>query len=232
MRKFLKHSLWIVGFGLMLASSGIDGAYMSKIMPDGWGWLGLVLNTTADVAGMVLTYYYGVIRRENAKNTKKWKLARWLLLAEVFSVGYSWFFSWRQLLIVMIPIEGDATVWIAPVAAFFIPGTLGFIGFTESLLADKPQEDAKVVKPKTKPTPQKVETTQPSEKKNEKMKLNDTAKKVLQSYSASPNATQTQVAQDIDVSRTTVANYLRKLENHGYLHETKDGKIIVVEDAV
>jgi hypothetical protein len=227
MRKFLKYSLWIVGFGLMLASSGIDGAYMSRMMPAGWGWLGLVLNTTADVAGMVLTYYYGVIRRENAKNSKKWKLARWLLLAETFSVFYSWFFGWRQLLIVMIPIEGDATVWIAPVAAFFIPGVLGFIGFTESLLADKPQEDTKKAQP-AQPT---VKSAQPQEKKKEKVKLNATAKKVLQSYSASPDATQTQVAQDIDVSRTTVANYLRKLESEGYLHETKDGKIIVAEDS-
>ena len=224
MRKFLKYSLWIVGFGLMLASSGIDGAYMSRMMPDEWEWLGLVLNTTADIAGMVLTYYYGVIRRENAKNTKKWKLARWLLLAEIFSVGYSWFFGWRQLLIVMIPIEGNATVWIAPIAAFFIPGTLGFIGFTESLLVDKPQDDTKKVQPKTQPA-------QPQEKKKEKMKLNDTARKVLQSYSANPDATQTQVAQDIDVSRTTVANYLRKLESEGCLHETKDGRIIVVEES-
>jgi len=77
-----RHSLWLMSIGLMLASSGIDGAYMSRWMPDAWGWLGLVLNTVADISGMAIMYYYGQLIRIEAKGTKKHKLARLLLIAE------------------------------------------------------------------------------------------------------------------------------------------------------
>ena len=43
-QKFLKVSLWVASIGLMVASSGLDGAYLAKLMPAGWGWLGLWLN--------------------------------------------------------------------------------------------------------------------------------------------------------------------------------------------
>ena len=42
-------SLWLVSIGLMLASSGIDGAYLARIMPAGADWLGYVLNTMSDI---------------------------------------------------------------------------------------------------------------------------------------------------------------------------------------
>lgn len=239
-KAILKSSLWLVGLGLMLASSGIDGAYMSRIMPEGWGWLGLVLNTTADISGMVIMYFYGYIRRENAKNTKKWKLARWLLFAEVFSVAYAWFFGWRQLKIVMLPIEGDATFWIAPIAASFIPMTLGFVGFAQSLLVDESQDEPQPKATKTQPTKPKMQpakVAQPKEEKkesNEKSlqvaKLNETAKGVLRSFAAKSDATQQQVADDIGVSRTTVSNYLSKLEQNGFLHKDKNGNVIVAKD--
>lgn len=82
-----ENALWLVGLGLMLASSGIDGAYMARLMS--WPVLGYVLNTTADVAGMVITYYYGRLLRENARTSNKHKQARYLIISEVVAVGYS-----------------------------------------------------------------------------------------------------------------------------------------------
>ena len=136
MKAILKYSLWLAGIGLMLSSSGVDGAYLTRIMPEGFGWLGLILNTVADLSTMVLTYWYGVLKRENSKRAKLAKMANVVLAGEAFAFAYSAFFSWRQLLIVMLPVEGEATAIIAPIAALFVPGLLAFIGFTQSLLAD------------------------------------------------------------------------------------------------
>jgi len=130
----IENSLWLVGFGLMLASSGIDGAYMSRWMPDGWAWLGLVLNTTSDIGGEVVMYWFGRIYQAGGK---RGKLAFALLPAEVVMVAYSWFFSWRQLRLIMPPIEPDDWRWVAPVSAGFIPLLLAAIGFAQSLLAGR-----------------------------------------------------------------------------------------------
>ena len=131
----LSNLLWLAGFGLMLASSGIDGAYMSDWMPDGFGWLGYVLNTTADVSGMILTYNFGRLQQDRTK--AKRKLSLFLLGAEVIAVVYSWFFSWRQLLLILPAIEPLAYKWVAPVAAGFIPLLLAFIGYAEALIAGR-----------------------------------------------------------------------------------------------
>jgi len=134
--KWLAHnSLWLIGLGLCLASSGIDGAYMTRWMPEGWQWLGFVLNTTADVSGMVLTYFYG--RLQQSTSAQRRKLSNFLLLAEVITVLYAWFFGWRQLLTVLPAVEPLAYRWVAPVAAGFIPSLLAAIGYAESLLAGK-----------------------------------------------------------------------------------------------
>jgi hypothetical protein len=130
-----QNSLWIVALGLMLASSGIDGAYMARWMP-GASWLGYVLNTTADVAGLILMYWFGRLR-QFSKNTKRHRMAIVLLPAEVITVAYSWFFSWRQLLLVLPSIEGAVAVWVAPVAAGFIPLLNAFIGYAQALLSGK-----------------------------------------------------------------------------------------------
>ena len=130
----LKSSLWMAGFGLMLASSGLDGAYMARWMPPSWGWLGFVLNTTAAISGMILTYFYGRLQQDGAK---KRRLSNVLLAAEVVAVGYSWFFGWRQLLAVLPVVEPVDYRWVAPLAAGFIPLLLAFIGYAESLLAGK-----------------------------------------------------------------------------------------------
>ena len=129
-------SLWLVGLGLMLASSGIDGEYMAKWMPGDALWLGYVLNTVSDICGMVLTYWWGRLR-QFPSNSKRYKLAMVLLPAEIVTVAYSWFFSWRQLRLILPRVEGLDAPWVAPIAAGFIPLLLAFVGYAQSLLAGR-----------------------------------------------------------------------------------------------
>lgn len=124
------NALWFASIGLMLASSGLDGAYMARLME--WEWLGYVLNTVADLAGMLLIYWFGRFR-QHPKGSKKYKLALGLLPAEIVAVAYSWLFSWRQLLIVMPPVEGRDTWWMSRLAAGFVPLLLAFIGYAQSI---------------------------------------------------------------------------------------------------
>jgi hypothetical protein len=130
----IENSLWIVGFGLMLASSGIDGAYMTRWMPPAAFWLGYILNTTSDIGSEVLMYWFGRIYQAGGKRSR---LAFVLLPAELITIVYSWFFSWRQLRLVMPPIESDDWRWVAPISAGFIPLLLAAIGFAQSLLAGR-----------------------------------------------------------------------------------------------
>jgi hypothetical protein len=142
-RWFRDHSLWIVSLGLMLASSGIDGAYMAKWMPLRFGWLGLVLNTMSDISGMVLVYWYGRLQQD--RSSRKRRLSNVLVAAEVVAVLYSWFFSWRQLRAVLPQYEEDDWKWVASISAGFIPLLLAFVGYAQSLLAGR-IEDLKVEK--------------------------------------------------------------------------------------
>ena len=136
-RAFYDNALWVVGLGLMLASSGIDGAYMARW--NTWPWAGFLLNTVADVGGMAIAYYYGVLVQDTTK--KKRRLARLLLGAEVVAVLYSWFFSWRQLLLVMPGIEGQDARWVAPISAAFVPLLLAFVGLAQSLINEPPERE-------------------------------------------------------------------------------------------
>ena len=130
-QKLTVNSLWIMSAGLMLASSGWDGAFLAKLMP--FAWMGYLLNTVADFAGLVIIYWYGRLR-QCPKSSKKHKLAIGLLPAELLALCYSWCFSWLQLRVVMIPVEGKDTVWIAPIVAAYIPMQLFFIGVAQALL--------------------------------------------------------------------------------------------------
>ena len=144
-----RNSLWLAAIGLMLASSGLDGVYLGKLMPADWAWLGLVLNTMADVSGLILTYWYGRLQQE--RSVKKRRLARVLLAAEIIAVGYSWFFAWRQLLAVMPAVEAAGYRVLAPIAAGFIPLLLAFIGYAQSLSETQTHDSA------PQPAPAKVE---------------------------------------------------------------------------
>lgn len=133
---FQRHSLWLVGMGLMLASSGVDGAYMARWMPAPLTLLGYVLNTTSDVAGEVLMYWFGRLQLER-KGSKKWKASWALLPAETLAIGFSWFFSWRQLRFVLPSIEGDDATWVSWVSAAFVPLMLAAIGYAQALIAGR-----------------------------------------------------------------------------------------------
>jgi hypothetical protein len=137
-RWFRDNSLWIVSLGLMLASSGIDGAYMAKWMPPGFGWLGLVLNTMSDVSGMVIIYWFGRLQQD--RSSRKRRLSSVLLAAEAITVLYSWLFSWRQLRLVLPATERVGWQWVSAVAAGFIPLLLAFIGYAEALLAGRVED--------------------------------------------------------------------------------------------
>lgn len=132
----LGNSLWLAALGLMLASSGIDGAYMASMMEPSLWPLGYIMNTMSDVSGLAIMYWFGRLQQEH-RGSKRWKLSRVLLGAEVVAVGYSWFFSWRQLIRTLQRVEYQDTIWVAPIAAGFIPLLLAFIGWAQALRAGK-----------------------------------------------------------------------------------------------
>ena len=132
----LDNSLWLAALGLMISSSGIDGAYLAKIMEPRLWVLGYVLNTVSDVSGLIIMYSFGRLQQER-KNSKKWRLSWVLLGAEVVAVGFAWFFSWRQLRIVLPAVEGPFAESVAMIAAAFIPLLLAFIGWAQALQAGR-----------------------------------------------------------------------------------------------
>lgn len=137
--RIMQSSLWLVSIGLMLASSGIDGAYLARIMPTepvNLQWLGYVLNTMSDIGSEILMYWFGRLRLF-PKNSKRYRMAVILLPAELLTIAYSWFFSWRQLLLIMPAVEPQAAHWVAPIAAGFIPLLLSAIGYAQALLAGR-----------------------------------------------------------------------------------------------
>lgn len=161
-KKLRDSSLWLVGLGLMLASSGIDGAYMSTWMPPGFGWLGLVLNTTSDISGMVLVYWYARLQQD--RSSRKRRLSNVLLAAEAVTVLYSWLFSWRQLRLVLPNVEQVGWQWVSAVSAGFIPLLLAFVGYAQALLAgrvddrEKPPRTIAAERPASVPLPKLTAT--------------------------------------------------------------------------
>lgn len=148
-----KHRYWFVAGGLMVASSGLDGVYMARWMPANWAWLGLVLNTVADVCNVVLSTEYAKLQRKRDETKRAW--SRLLLGGELAAVFYSWFFSWRQLRFVLPLVEVEDWQWVAPVAAGFIPVLLLFLGVAQGLDVTRfeKQEEAKPELLSAKPEP-------------------------------------------------------------------------------
>lgn len=134
-QNLLKISLWLASAGLMLASSGLDGAYLTKLMPAGWGWLGLVLNTVSDVVSEIVMYWFGRLRQD--RSSVKRKMSWWLLLPQILLVGYAWLFGWRQLIPIMSEIEPQAYGWLAPIVAGFVPIGIVSVGLVQALLAGR-----------------------------------------------------------------------------------------------
>lgn len=213
---FLRISLWLASIGLMAASSGIDGAYLAKLMPAGWGILGLVLNTVADLSSEVSMYWYGRLRQAGRKGL-------WPILAvQVVLAGYAWLFGWRQLLPILRTIEQDAAIWLSPLMAAFIPVALIGIGYVQSLLAGKH------VVAKTTPKNDKVSTSVPAVAPIEPeraVKLSPVARReqALMLWMADDSISQAQMAERLGVSRQTMNKDYNVLIADGKLRRNGHG---------
>ena len=236
-----KNSLVIVGLGLMLASSGLDGAYMSKWMSHQLWFLGYVLNTMSDITGFVLTYWYGVFQQ--SKDETKRQMSKVLLIGEAVGIAYSWAFSWRQLRFVIPAIETNPITgqqWevevVAFVAAGFIPLTLALVGYAQSLQVTSDDLDLTT---SSRPTAQPQRDVAPEPVKTEEIghatptvdDLNAARSEskqarvnaMLDAFLDDPHATQVEVADRVGVSRSTISNYLNELETDGVVKRNGDG---------
>lgn len=135
----IKNSLWIASIGLMLASSGLDGAFLCKLMPESLWWLGLVLNTTTDVTSEFISYWTGRLAQDASKTKRR--LSKLLWLPQGLLVGYAWLFSWRQIIPIMRIIEPQDYKWLSPICAGFVSVALVAVGYTQSLLAGKIEKE-------------------------------------------------------------------------------------------
>lgn len=138
----IQNSLWVVGFGLFLASSGLDGAFLVKLMPAQWGWLGLVLNTTTDVCSEVISYWTGRLAQD--ANKRKREMSKLLWIPQFALVFFAWLFGWRQIIPILRVIEPDDWHWLAPLMSAFVPTALVAVGYTQALLAGKIVEEKPV----------------------------------------------------------------------------------------
>lgn len=144
---FLRVILLAASVGLMIASSGLDGSYLSRAMGP---YFGYTLNTVSDIVSEVLMYAFARIRQTARKDSKAWKLSYILLGINLCIVLYAWFFGWRELLITLPAVEGAAAAWVAPIMAGFVPiGILG-AGIAQALVDGKfDQSSTTDAKPET-----------------------------------------------------------------------------------
>lgn len=217
---FLKGSLWLASIGLMLTSSGLDGAYLMKLMPQGWAFLGLILNLVLDVSSEIIMYWFGRLRQD-AKKVKR-VMSWWLLLPQAMLVGYAWLLTWRQILPTMRILEPTDYRWLAPLLAGIVPTAIVAIGFALSLLAGKIETD--------KPTSKNdkvgtlVPTVAPQERK-QTIELSPAARqeRALTLWTADSSITQAQMAERLGVSRQTVGKDYKALADSGKVRRNGRG---------
>ena len=214
---FLKVSLWLASIGLMLASSGLDGAYLMKLMPQGWALLGLVLNFVLDVSSEIIMYWFGRLRQDGKK--VKRIMSWWLLLPQAMLVGYAWLLTWRQILPTMRVLEPNDYRWLAPLLAGIVPTAIVAIGFALSLLAGKIETD----KPTSKND--KVGIPVPAVEQVQTIELSPVARqeRALALWSADGSITQAQMAQRLGVSRQTVGKDYKALAAGGKVRRNGHG---------
>lgn len=136
-----KHPSIAIGACLMVASSGLDGAYMTLLMPQrviiarwtvSFAWLGLVLNLAADGTDLYLSYRIGKLM--NTRDAiKQWGAIVLLALGLLVAAGYSWFFSYLQLRRVLPAFEVDNVDRTAKIIAGFIPALIVILGLEDGL---------------------------------------------------------------------------------------------------
>jgi len=125
-----KHANLFISGGLVIASSGLDGVYMSLWTPT-FPILGFILNFAADVTNMYLGNQVGKLLR--SKSSTKHAGAVFLFTGEIVAIAYSWLFSWRQLLIVLPAVEPADYRWLSLVIGGFIPSLLAYLGVSNGL---------------------------------------------------------------------------------------------------
>jgi hypothetical protein len=202
---------------------------MAGWMSPGLGALGYVLNTMSDITSMVLTYYFGVF--QGSQNPEKRRASKVLLYADGISVLYSWFFSWRQLRFMIpqietTPLTGKA--WEVELVAFlsagFIPLTLAFVGYAQSLqVTEDIKPEIKKPAPKQEKTvnPGGLESLTPDPEKRERLQ------RLLTLYQENPKTPKTHIAKKLDVTPTTVYGYLNDLEAAKIIKRNGSGVIVL-----
>ncbi len=225
----------VSGMLLMLASAGVDGAFLSMWMSDGFGWLGYVLNLVADATGYVLSNAYG--RLQNDEDDDKRKLSKVLLVGEFVNIAYSWLFSYlvlrdRFLTIFTRPIFGNVNTELeilAFVSAGFVPLTLTFLGYADSLNKTKPKKRQSTVK-KSVSNLGKEDTDHATPV--DALALANVARQaqadnvldsLLTFYASNPRATQTDAAAAVSRSRQWVSGKLAELEAEGAIKRNGHG---------
>lgn len=226
--RLLQASLWLASIGLMIASSGLDGAYLAKLMPTGFAWLGLLLNTMTDLTSELGMYWYGRLQMD--RSSTKQKRARWLLVGQIVLVGYAWLFSWRQLVPIIAKVDPGAW-WMAPIGAAFIPSALIVVGYTQALLAGR-VEDVKATA-KVAPVDAKLASEAPTEpptvtaeppmtptidKPVPSLDTEARRERVLAAMLADEPPTQAELADRLAVSRSTIGNDVARLRQAGRLN--------------
>ena len=143
-----RNSLALSGLALSLFSSGIDGEYMSSWMPQGLRWTGYALNTTADVAVLVLARWLGRLQSEDRRSQLRRSQLRLALSGEYIAIAFSWLFGWRQLRPIIAALElttlaagFGADPWlgvleielVALLTAGFVPVLNAYLGYAQAL---------------------------------------------------------------------------------------------------
>jgi len=230
-RQFLNdNALMVAGMLLMLASAGVDGAFLSMWMSPGLGWLGYVLNLVADATSYVLSNSYG--RLQGDEDEAKRKLSRLLLVGEWVNIFYSWLFSYivlrdRFVTFFTRSITGNLASdieWLAFISAGFVPLTLVFLGYADSLNKTQPVKRARgarmssgEITPLAAALP-KVAASADALAEANAARVASAANAVAllkEFYAMHPDATQAEAAQAAGKSRQWVTARLKKLEATG-----------------
>jgi hypothetical protein len=156
-----RNALMLTALTLSISASGIDGAYLSRLMAPGLAFTGYLLNTVSDVATLVLANWYGRLEFSGTGASKK--AIRRVFYSEFVAIAYSWLFSWRQLRPIVRELETvnnepllsalGASQWglieveiIVFVMAGFVPVTNAALGYAQALRDGKFQKQERAGK--------------------------------------------------------------------------------------
>jgi hypothetical protein len=230
--------IYVLSFLVMLASSWIDGTYLSKLTS--WAFAGYILNFVCDGGSLLLSRIYSEVRLHEIKTSKRYKLARGLLWFELAAVAYSWLFSYRQLrplvwavetrpvILELLPKTKNAAWAIEAftlVIAGFVPVLLAGFGYAQAVLSEKDT----ATEPETQAQPERSAATAPEtepqrpETEPQPDELPEYAVETVAYFAHNPGATYTEAAAALDCSPRTVSNHMKRAETAGVAHRNGDG---------